>query len=262
VTGDIVAAWCFKDGGGSWVPGEFAVTAVREEGGYRLNGVKSMVEAAPQADVLLITASAPSGPSQFLVDVGTPGVAIIPTEGLDLVRRFGDVHLVDVVVPESGLVGSEGGASSTIARQLDLASVLLSASMVGAAERVFEFTVQYAFSRYSFGRPLASYQALKHRFADMFLWLEACEATMQAAAKALDSDSAFESNTPSIAKAFVAEYAPEIIQGCVQLHGAIGVTWEHNLHLFLRRVTLDRGLYGGPDIHQDAVGAMVVGPHV
>jgi len=113
--------------------------------------------------------------------------------------------------------------------------------------------VQYAFDRYSFGRPLASYQALKHRFADMKLWLESALAITVDATKA--GDDAVE--MAAIAKAYVADRCPEIIQDCVQMHGGIGVTWDHDLHLYLRRATTHRQIYGQPAEHRDRVAALV-----
>jgi alkylation response protein AidB-like acyl-CoA dehydrogenase len=115
---------------------------------------------------------------------------------------------------------------------------------------VFEFTVQWAFDRYSFGRPLASYQALKHRFADMRLGLEASYATAAAAARAVADGGPAAAELTSVAKAYIGERATDIIQDCVQLHGGIGVTWEHDIHLYLRRVTVDRAVWGTPAEHR------------
>jgi alkylation response protein AidB-like acyl-CoA dehydrogenase len=128
--------------------------------------------------------------------------------------------------------------------------VLQCAEMVGAIDRVFQFTVQWAFDRYSFGRPLASYQALKHRFADMKMWLEAAQATANAAAKAVQARGGDAAELVSVAKAYIGQRATDIVQDCVQLHGGIGVTWEHDLHLYLRRVTVDRMTWGTPSEHR------------
>ncbi|HVB92791.1 MAG TPA: acyl-CoA dehydrogenase family protein, partial [Acidimicrobiales bacterium] len=104
-----------------------------------------------------------------------------------------------------------------------------------------------------FGRPLASYQALKHRFADMKTWLEASQATATAAARAVDSESASASELVSVAKSYVGERGPAILQDCVQLHGGIGVTWDHDLHLYLRRVVTDSTQLGTPADHRERV---------
>ena len=107
--------------------------------------------------------------------------------------------------------------------------------------------------RYSFGRPLASYQALKHRFADMKMHLESCRAATAAAVREVGERSPSASLAVSVAKAYIGEYAGTIVQDCVQLHGGIGVTWEHDLHVYLRRVALNRSLYGTPEQHQALV---------
>jgi alkylation response protein AidB-like acyl-CoA dehydrogenase len=122
---------------------------------------------------------------------------------------------------------------------------------------VLEFTIQWAFDRYSFGRPLASYQALKHRFADMKLWLEASYATAAAAARAVQADGPEAAELASVAKAYIGERATDLVQDCVQLHGGIGVTWEHDIHLYLRRVTVDRVLWGTPSEHRRLIAGFL-----
>ena len=123
------------------------------------------------------------------------------------------------------------------------------AEVVGILDTVLAFTIQWAFDRYSFGRPLASYQALKHRFADMKIWLEACRATTRAAVAAVGARADDADLLASVAKSYLGEHAAPMLQHCVQLHGGIGVTWEHDLHLFLRRVTLYRSMFGTPEEH-------------
>jgi alkylation response protein AidB-like acyl-CoA dehydrogenase len=128
---------------------------------------------------------------------------------------------------------------------------------VGATDRVFETTLAYMFDRFSFGRPLASYQALKHRFADAKLWLEACRATTAAAARAVHEDAPDATELVSAAKSYVGDKATEIIQECVQMHGGMGVTWEHDIHLYLRRVTQNRVMYGTPIEHRERIATLL-----
>ncbi|MGH9080735.1 MAG: acyl-CoA dehydrogenase family protein, partial [Acidimicrobiales bacterium] len=127
------------------------------------------------------------------------------------------------------------------------------AEMAGAIDRVFEFTVAYASDRYSFGRPLISYQALKHRFADMKTWVEAALATAGAAARSVESGSKSATELISVAKSYIGERGPAILQDCVQLHGGIGVTWDHDLHLYLRRVMVDATQLGTSREHRERV---------
>ena len=122
--------------------------------------------------------------------------------------------------------------------------VIVNAESVGALQAGFDMTVEWSFDRYSFGRPLASYQALKHRFADMKAWLEASHAISDAGAAAVATSSTEAGELVSAGKAFIGERGIELLQDCVQIHGGIGVTFEHDLHLFLRRVMVNSAVHG------------------
>ncbi len=117
-------------------------------------------------------------------------------------------------------------------------------------------TIEWAFDRYSFGRPLASYQELKHRFADMKPWLEASHAISDAATAAVSSGSPEAGELASAAKAFLGQYGADLLQDCVQMHGGIGLTFEHDIHFYLRRVTLDRTLHGTPAQHRARIASI------
>ena len=257
VAGEITAAWCMDEPGSEWGPAGVQMQARPDDDGFVLAGTKSPVEAAAQAAHLLVTARTGEGLTQFLVDPAAPGVTVTPLQSLDFVRRFATVRFDDVKVPASAVVGQVGGAATDVERQIQVAVALQCAEAVGAADRVFEFTTQYAFDRYSFGRPLASYQALKHRFADMKLWLEACHATASSAARAVQARSEDAAELASVAKSYVGDHAVEIIQDCVQMHGGIGVTWDHDIHLYLRRATVNRELYGTPADHRERLAALL-----
>jgi alkylation response protein AidB-like acyl-CoA dehydrogenase len=114
----------------------------------------------------------------------------------------------------------------------------------------FDMTVQLGFDRYSFGRPLVTYQALKHRFADMKSWLEAGHAIADDGAEALAAADPRAAMLLSAGKAFIGDYGGELLQDCVQLHGGLGVTYEHDVHLYLRRQTVNRALCGTPSEHR------------
>ncbi len=258
VAGETVAAWCLAEPGGVWdSAGPLAATAERSGGGWSLSGTKSPVEAAADADYLLVAARTPDGPTQFLVPAGTPGVTIAPLHSLDLVRRFAEVRFDHASIPDDAVVGGVGAGAADIERQLLLAVCLQCAETVGVVDRVFGFTVEYAFDRHSFGRPLASYQALKHRFADMKTWLEACHATAEGAADAVQAEAPDAARKASVAAVYIGDRSTAIIQDCVQLHGGIGITWEHDIHLYLRRATVNRGMYGTPRQHRDRLAGFL-----
>ena len=248
IDGSTVLAWAYD------VAGD--VTATPAADGFTLRGAVAAVEAADQADYVLVSVATPDGPTQFLLPVTAPGLSVERQGGLDLLKRFGRVRFDGVTVAADDIVGGVGGADDDIVRQRQITNLLQCAEMCGAAARVLEFTIEYAFDRFSFGRPLASYQALKHRFADMKLWLEAGFAiTDQAAdAAAVGADPA---GLVHAAKSYVGDRSVDLIQDCVQLHGGIGVTWEHDIHLYLRRATVDRGLFGSPSDHRAALAAVV-----
>jgi alkylation response protein AidB-like acyl-CoA dehydrogenase len=250
VAGEQVATWAVYEPGAEWSPGTARVAGTPTAEGFRLDGTKDRVEAAGEADLLLVTATTTDGLAQFLVPTSAPGVSVLPQWSLDLSRSFGEVRLDGVRVGPEARVGAPGTAEGTVERQLQVALVIQCAEVCGGLDRMYARTLQWAFDRYSFGRPLASYQALKHRFADMRTWLEACHATTQAAAEAVQEGSMEAAQLVSVAKSFVAERSLWILQDCVQLHGGIGVTWEHDLHLYLRRATAHRAQYGTPEDHR------------
>ena len=122
-------------------------------------------------------------------------------------------------------------------------------------DKALEMTIEWAFDRYSFGRPLASYQELKHRFADMKLWLEASHAIADGALHAVEDDLPQSWDLLSAGKAYIGRYGVELVQDCVQMHGGIGVTFDHDLHLYLRRVVLGSRNYGSVTEHRERLTA-------
>jgi alkylation response protein AidB-like acyl-CoA dehydrogenase len=250
MAGEAVASWAVYEPGGGFAPLEPGVRAEADGSGYVLSGVKDRVDSGDQADHFLVTAAGPDGVLQLLVPATAAGVTVTPGLSLDLVRRYARVELDGVRVPGDSAVIPAQSAEAAVGRQIQVAVALQSAETVGALGRVFEFTVQWAFDRYSFGRPLASYQALKHRFADMKTWLEACTATASGAAHAAAGHASDADELASVAKSYIGARATDIIQDCVQMHGGIGVTWEHDIHLYLRRATVNRVMYGTPSEHR------------
>jgi alkylation response protein AidB-like acyl-CoA dehydrogenase len=250
MAGEAVASWAVYEPGHGWAQLAPAVRASPDGPGYVVTGVKDRVDSGDQADYFLVTAAAPDGVVQLIVPAAAPGVTVTPQHSLDLVRRYARVDLDGVAVSGTGVVRPAVSAEAAVNRQIQIAVALQCAETAGAIQRVFEFTVQWAFDRYSFGRPLASYQALKHRFADMKLWLEACQATAGAAAHAAAQQADDADELASVAKSYVGQRATDLIQDCVQLHGGIGVTWEHDIHLYLRRATVNRAMFGTPSEHR------------
>ncbi|HJR24562.1 MAG TPA: acyl-CoA dehydrogenase, partial [Acidimicrobiales bacterium] len=222
------------------------------------------VEAGAQAQHLLVTVATDAGPGLVLVPGDAPGCTVTPLEGIDLVRRWAEVRLDGLAVgPDAVVVAPGPFGAAVVEHLLGVAAVLQCAETVGVLDAVFEMTLEYLGDRYSFGRPLSSYQALKHRVADDKLVLEACHAIASGAAEAVAgvpgvAGAASAAEVVSAAKAWIGSHATELVQDCVQLHGGIGITWEHDLHLYLRRATANRSTYGTPAEHQERLAAALL----
>jgi alkylation response protein AidB-like acyl-CoA dehydrogenase len=257
LSGEEIATWCAPVSGPA---GWRSTVEVRADGSdLVLWGEARPVEAAAAAGRLLVTCGGADGDgtTQVLVPTSTSGVGISPMQSIDLTRRFSVVTFDDVRISEDAVIGTAGQAGADVDRQFLAYLVVLNAESAGAMQSGFEMTVEWAFDRYSFGRPLASYQALKHRFADMMSWLEASHAVSAAACAAVQRESDEAPELVSAAKAYIGQYGVELLQDCVQLHGGIGVTFEHDLHLYLRRVIVDRALAGTPADHLQRIADVV-----
>ena len=189
--GSAIAAWS----------GHVPIDATVDGDAIVLNGRVAAVEAAAQAAHLLVVARTPGGLTHVLVPADTAGLSITPLTSLDLVRRYATVAFEGVSLPVAAAVGPVDGAADEVERLLQIACVLQCAETCGVIDRVFEITLEYLGDRYSFGRPLSSYQALKHRLADDKLWLEACHGTAPAAARAVAEGAPDARELVSVAKA-------------------------------------------------------------
>jgi alkylation response protein AidB-like acyl-CoA dehydrogenase len=261
-SGECVASWAVAETPDVWHPEGMSTTARISGGDVLVSGTKIAVEAPDVAEVFLVTASGPSGPSQILVPSGSPGIVISAGRSLDLNRQLADVTFSDVRVPTSAILGdvSRDGqsvdASKAVAHQLVLAACLLCGETAAMMDAVLTSTLEYMMDRFAFGRRIASYQALKHRVADHKVRVETALALASALARAIDSADPRAEQLSSIAKAHIGEQSVDVISDCSQLVGGISLTWEHDHHLFLRRATVNRVLYGSPSQHRERLCVM------
>ena len=250
LNGEASAAWVM--GASSWSAGP-GIDATRDGNEYRLAGQVRMVQEAAGADYLLVSARESAATGQFLLAADHGGVTVAPVRSLDITQRFATVTLDDAVVAQSAMLGNAVNAEDALARQLAIALVLIVAETVGAADALFSLTTEYTKQRTAFGRPIGSFQALKHQLADLSLALESSKAIAVEATRGVQSGSADGRMLASIAKVWTSEMATEVAQGCLQLFGGIGYTWEHDLHLYLRRLTINNLLYGSPRWHRSRI---------
>lgn len=253
VVGEVVATWAVAGADGSWDLGR-GLQVEQTAGGLSLHGARGYVQDAPAADWFLAVGTLDDAPVQVLVPAGTPGLTVTPLMGLDLSRRLAEVSFDAVVVPESALVG-DIGAGDAVERQLQIAVVLLCADTVGVIDAMFTTTVEYSKDRTAFGRPVGSFQALKHIMADLALYVETAKAAAVAAADAVQQRTPDAAEVVSMAAAYIFDVATDVAQESLQIHGGIGYTWEHDLHLFMRRARTSSVLYGEPGWHRERVCA-------
>lgn len=248
--GSSIAAWC----------GPTPIAARRDREAVVLDGTCALVEAGAQADHLLVTFDLDGRVGQAVVAAAAPGVTVTPLAGLDLVRRFASVSFSgEAVGAEAGLGSLDDDATPAVEHQWWTAVALQSVESAGAMDHVLAMTIEYLGDRYSFGRPLSSYQALKHRVADQKMWLEASHGIAGAAVRAVAAEAPNAGELASAAAWWIGPRATELVQDCIQLHGGIGVTWEHDLHLYLRRVTVNRATYGTPEVHAERIATQLLG---
>ncbi len=250
MAGRVSASWVVTDSPGA--PAMDGVVSVTPTGeGYRLSGDATFVEDPGADGWFLITAAGPDGPGLLLVRADEPGLRVEPLGSLDLTRRFVTVHLDALDVPASALVENGGAAADLIDSLLALACVLTTSESVGAMDYELGITVQYAKDRIAFGRPIGSFQAVKHSLADTSLLLEMSKAITRAAAQHVGDGDGYGPQAASMAKAFVGDCGIDLAQSCFQTFGGIGFTWEHDQHLYLRRLTSDAAFFGDPGWHRE-----------
>lgn len=249
VEGERTATWALTEPGGCWEAHDLGLEARRVDGGYSLSGVKEPVEAGGDVDWILTTARAENGLVQMIVPADAQGLTASRMSTLDLVRRQASLRFDGVFVPDASVIADTRTVAGDVEHQLQIALVLNTAETVGATDRMLDVTLEWMFDRFSFGRPLASYQALKHRCAQMKLDHEASQGIASSAARAVARDDDLAPQLVSAAKAWTGRKESFVLHECVQLHGGIGLTWEHDLHLHQRRVATNQLTLGTPAEH-------------
>jgi alkylation response protein AidB-like acyl-CoA dehydrogenase len=225
----------------------------------RLTGVKHWVPWAHVADVLLVPARSPEGLSLFLVETGAEGLEVSPVPAMDPGMRWSTVRLDGVRAGEDAWVGEPGAAAALIGELLRWGAVGAAAAMLGAARRCLDMSVEYAKVREQFGQPIGSFQAIRHRCAEMLLEVENAHAATYYAAWALDADAEDRALAASVAKAYVSDAARKVCGEAIQVHGGIGFTWEYDLHLYFKRAKTLEAAWGDADHHRELIVRQVAG---
>ncbi|RYE04470.1 MAG: acyl-CoA dehydrogenase [Sphingomonadales bacterium] len=219
------------------------VTALPNGSGWKLSGKAELVLDGATCQLLLVAADTLAGPSLFEVEIDAPGLGRASLQTLDLTRRLATIDLLDV---PAMLIGAPGQAGAVLDKTFDRALVALAAEQLGGARACLEMSVDYARTRFQFGRQIGSFQAIKHKCADMLVSVEAAAAAL---AYALEDEGA--PARASLAKAICSEAFDSCATHNIQIHGGIGFTWEHDAHLYFRRAKASRALFGDPAFHRE-----------
>ena len=245
-----------------WLPG-IAASARQARGEFAVSGSKMFVPDAHLADVLVVAARSRDGStmedgvSLLLVAKDAAGLDIRLLPSVDETRKLCEVRLDNVAVPGSALLGELHQGWPPLQRVIDRAAVALSAEICGAAQRVLDMTVEYAKLRVAFGKPIGSYQGVKHKCADMLVEIENAKSLTYYAAWAVDQGDPEAAVAVSMAKAAASDAGRKVCAAGIQLHGGIGMTWEHDLHLYLKRAKADEVAFGDATWHRERIARMM-----
>lgn len=250
--GTRTAAFAVPDHAGAFDPAGVNVS-VAEYG--TLTGTVERVVDGGAGDVLLVAASGPDGIGLYAVEAASPGVQRTPLVTLDLTRPQATIALT---AAPAQVVAASDEADRVIAHAFQVASALLAAEQVGAAQHLLDLSVEYAKSRLQFGRQIGSFQAVKHRLADCLVDLEHARSAMYHAAWALTDGTDDPALAASIAQATASAAFAKIAADTIQVHGGIGFTWEHQAHLYFKRATTDAALLGSAEAHRSRVAELVL----
>ena len=234
---------------------DLTVVGRHDTDGVVVDGSVRHVLHAGSADHLLLVAELPDGPTLVVLPTSGTGVLVTMVDAVDPTRPMGDVRLT---AAPATVLGSPGGAADVLEPVMRLARVALASELVGVAEGALDLTVAYAREREQFGRAIGSFQSIKHLLVDVMMEIEASRAAVRAAAAAIDDDAVEALELSHVCKAVASDAAVAAGKAAVQVHGAIGFTWEHDAHLYLKRALGGARLLGSARDHRQHVATLVL----
>jgi len=256
-SGDAKATLAMTEPSGRWDASSVALQAKQTGGGWRLDGVKLFVPDAHIADYIAVAARSrgegEEGITLFLVKGRPKGMTIKPLETLDMTRRWSEVRFDGVQLDADAVMGAPDKAWPGLKRAMEWAAAGLCAEMVGGVQKVLETSTEYAKTRQQFGKPIGIYQAVSHKLADMLVLSESGKSATYYAAWAVDADAPDRSLASSMAKAYVSDAYRKVAGDGIQVHGGIGFTWEHDMHLYFKRAKSSEVTLGDATFHRELV---------
>jgi alkylation response protein AidB-like acyl-CoA dehydrogenase len=253
-SGETIATLAITEDNGKWDFSGIECKAERKGDGWVLSGHKMFVLDGHVANLIIVAARTAAGVSLFAVQGDAPGLTRTPLPTMDQTRKQARLEFSDT---PAALIGTDGGAEPGLTKTLDLAAVALAAEQVGGAQRVLDASVEYAKTRIQFGRPIGSFQAIKHKCADMLLEVESAKSAAYYAAWAAAEDSDELPVVASLAKSYCSEAYFHAAAENIQIHGGIGFTWEHPAHLYFKRAKSSELLLGDPSYHRELLAQRI-----
>ncbi|HLN05367.1 MAG TPA: acyl-CoA dehydrogenase family protein, partial [Acidimicrobiales bacterium] len=252
--GEIIATLALTEDTGRWDLDAITLAATGGRDDWTLDGHKTFVVDGYTAGLILVAARTSSGISLFAVDGDADGLTRTSLATMDQTRKQARLEFSGT---PARLVGLEGQAGPVLQKTLDLAAVALAAEQVGGAQRVLEMSVDYAKTRIQFGRPIGSFQAIKHKCADMLLEVESAKSAAYYSAWAAAEDNEELPVTACLAKAYCSEAYFHCAAENIQIHGGIGFTWDHDAHLYFKRAKSSELILGDPAYHRELLAQRI-----
>jgi alkylation response protein AidB-like acyl-CoA dehydrogenase len=260
MTGDLRATVALLEPEGSWDPRDVRLPVAAEAGGerFRASGRKLWVLDAADAGLIVCIGRLDGELIIFPVRSDTLGVTLTATPALDATRKLYQLDLTETAVAAGEVLACGEPAQRALERSIQTATVAVAAELVGIAQRVLEMTVDYARTRQQFDRPIGAFQAVQHQCADMLLWTESARSAAYYAAWALSTGAPDAARAVAVAKAYASDAARDICHRAVQVHGGIGFTWEHDLHLYLKRAMAGAALFGDATFQREQIARLTL----
>jgi alkylation response protein AidB-like acyl-CoA dehydrogenase len=261
--GEARVALAWTEPNARWDAAGVTTTAKATGSGFTVSGTKLFVLDAHVADALVVVArtregkNPEDGVSLFLIPANASGVSVKALPTMDQTRTLSEVKLTDVAAPSSALLGAKDAGWTPLARVIQRATVALCAEMCGGAQKVLDMTTEYAKIRIAFGKPIGAYQGVKHKAADMLVDLENAKSLTYYAAWAVDNNVPEAALAASMAKAYTSDAYRKVAGAGIQLHGGIGFTWEHDLHLYFKRAKSSEATFGDATFHRERVAQLI-----
>ena len=255
--GDLIATLAWLEASANWGPDGIAMAARPSGSGVRLDGAKLFVNDGHIADCLLVAArtggSGADGITLFALDAKRAGISVTPLKTMDQTRKLAEIKFAGVEAGPDDMIGEIGKGWDTLSGAIDRGKVMLAAEMMGGAQKVLETTVDYAKVRAQFGRPIGSFQAVQHKCANMMIDIEGAKSAVYYASWAVSNEAREAALAAALAKAAASDAFRRVSADGIQVHGGIGFTWDHDMHLYFKRAKSSEFTFGDATWNRELV---------